>query len=113
MLETVFILLLGIVPGLLSSYLITNWAYRYSRQRYEIALQASAQRISNPYLVAQDYHYVEGLGYMIGDLTCQFNARSPHLRCAINPSGPCKGCRHYESIRFPELETNFIQSPER
>lgn len=112
MLETVFILLLGLIPGLLSSYLITRRVRRYTQRRYDIALHAS-QRVSNPYLIAQDYRYVEGLGYIIGDLTCQFNARSPHLRCAINPSGPCKGCPHYESIRFPELETNFIQRTER
>lgn len=31
----------------------------------------------------------------IGDTTCIYNARSPHLRCAINPSGPCKGCIGY------------------
>lgn len=30
----------------------------------------------------------------IGDLTCEFNARSPELRCAIKPSGPCEACTH-------------------
>ena len=32
------------------------------------------------------------------DRTCAFNARSPHIRCAVNPSGPCEGCIHYESV---------------
>ncbi|NDJ20987.1 hypothetical protein GS682_04870 [Nostoc sp. B(2019)] len=32
----------------------------------------------------------------IGDTTCKFNARSPLIRCAINPSGPCEGCGYYE-----------------
>lgn len=32
----------------------------------------------------------------IGDINCQYNARSPHLRCAINPSGPCEGCSHFD-----------------
>lgn len=33
----------------------------------------------------------------IGDISCKFNAQSPHLRCTPNPCGPCEGCRHYES----------------
>ena len=32
----------------------------------------------------------------IGDLGCKNNARSPFLRCAINPSGECQGCKDYE-----------------
>ncbi|WP_202895402.1 DUF6464 family protein [Iningainema tapete] len=32
----------------------------------------------------------------IGDTSCQYNARSPYIRCAINPCGPCEGCIHYE-----------------
>jgi Family of unknown function (DUF6464) len=39
--------------------------------------------------------YIEGVGYIIGDDTCQYNARSPHMRCAVNPSGLCEGCRDY------------------
>lgn len=33
----------------------------------------------------------------IGDISCRYNARSPYLRCATNPNGPCEGCLHYES----------------
>ncbi len=43
----------------------------------------------------QDLHYVDGMGYMVGDITCDLNARSPYLRCAVNPMGPCDGCRAY------------------
>jgi hypothetical protein len=39
--------------------------------------------------------YVEGVGYVIGDLTCSYNARSPYIRCAVNPDGLCQDCRHY------------------
>lgn len=42
-----------------------------------------------------DMQYVEGMGYMIGDITCNLNARSPYLRCAMNPMGPCDGCSAY------------------
>jgi hypothetical protein len=34
---------------------------------------------------------------VIGDRTCWYNALSPHLRCAVNPGGPCEGCVQYES----------------
>jgi Family of unknown function (DUF6464) len=34
----------------------------------------------------------------IGDTTCQYNARSRMIRCAVNPCGPCEGCKDYEKI---------------
>ncbi|WP_310424979.1 DUF6464 family protein [Chamaesiphon sp. VAR_48_metabat_135_sub] len=40
--------------------------------------------------------YVEGVGYVIGDLSCTYNARSPYIRCAVNPDGLCQDCRHYQ-----------------
>ncbi|MEH2148575.1 DUF6464 family protein [Nostoc sp.] len=36
--------------------------------------------------------------HSIGDVGCKWNARSPHLRCAINPSGECQGCKDYEGV---------------
>ena len=40
--------------------------------------------------------YIEGIGYIIGDVSCKYNARSPYMRCAVNPSGLCEGCHdHY------------------
>ncbi|WP_242057062.1 MULTISPECIES: DUF6464 family protein [Oscillatoriales] len=32
----------------------------------------------------------------IGDTSCKFNARSPYLRCTVNPLGPCQDCPHYQ-----------------
>jgi hypothetical protein len=34
--------------------------------------------------------------WVIGDLTCLYNARSELLRCALNPSGPCDRCVHHQ-----------------
>lgn len=34
--------------------------------------------------------------WVIGDSNCKFNARSEIFRCAVNPEGPCEGCRYYE-----------------
>lgn len=36
--------------------------------------------------------------WVIGDITCTYNARSELMRCAINPNGPCGECTHYEAI---------------
>jgi len=41
--------------------------------------------------------FLEGK-WVIGDITCKYNARSELLRCAVNPNGPCEGCRYYEPI---------------
>jgi hypothetical protein len=41
-----------------------------------------------------------GTGQLIGDPSCVFNARSPLLRCAVNPLGPCEGCSDYEQQRL-------------
>ncbi|NEP15630.1 MAG: hypothetical protein F6J97_01860 [Leptolyngbya sp. SIO4C1] len=35
--------------------------------------------------------------WVIGDITCRYNARSELLRCAVNPAGPCDRCPHYRS----------------
>lgn len=31
----------------------------------------------------------------VGESRCLYNARSPWLRCAVNPSGPCR-CDQYQ-----------------
>jgi hypothetical protein len=35
--------------------------------------------------------------WVIGNITCRYNAQSELIRCAVNPSGPCEGCRFFES----------------
>ena len=34
--------------------------------------------------------------WVIGDPSCHFNARSPLLRCAVLPDGPCERCAHFK-----------------
>jgi hypothetical protein len=41
-------------------------------------------------------------GWIIGDSRCRFNARSPVLRCAVNPLGPCADCQFFQLL--PEAE---------
>lgn len=35
--------------------------------------------------------------WVIGDATCDYNAHSEIIRCAVNPEGPCESCRFYEN----------------
>lgn len=101
MLETA-IILIGLIPGILSCYLVTVYAHRYTRWQDDRRFREMSLERLRPYLQSQDYRYIEGLGYIVGDLSCQFNARSPYLRCATNPSGPCNGCSLYKALQFPE-----------
>jgi hypothetical protein len=41
---------------------------------------------------SQIEHYED----FIGDSSCRYNAHSYHLRCAVNPMGPCEGCSFYQ-----------------
>lgn len=34
--------------------------------------------------------------WVIGDITCRYNAHSELLRCAVNPQGVCDRCIHYQ-----------------
>lgn len=49
----------------------------------------------------QEKTWLEGR-WVIGDANCRFNARSELLRCAVNPPGPCQGCRFYEAVAIAD-----------
>ncbi|NJN32661.1 MAG: hypothetical protein HC824_21300 [Synechococcales cyanobacterium RM1_1_8] len=49
-------------------------------------------------LAQPEERYIPGVGLVIGDLSCEFNARSPQLRCTVNPYGPCQGCGSYQPL---------------
>ncbi|MFO0075215.1 MAG: DUF6464 family protein [Cyanobacteriota bacterium] len=76
-----------------ASYLVMQrrHCYRLRAGRYElasVALQVKSQ--ARP----ADARPWNG-GWVIGDPSCRFNARSPLLRCAVLPDGPCQSCAHY------------------
>jgi hypothetical protein len=95
MLETILVFVLGLTPPILSL-----WMIRKAKERMEARLLAAREqsfvRIPSSNQLPSDRYYLEGVGYLIGDITCQFNARSAYIRCAVNPDGPCEQCRHYE-----------------
>ncbi len=36
--------------------------------------------------------------WVIGNANCTYNALSEIIRCAINPAGPCEGCKYFEKV---------------
>lgn len=90
MLKTLLVIAVGFLPSLI--YL---WVSRL-RLRQAARNFPSVQGRQNLRLVEGDRYYLEGVGYLIGDISCKFNAQSAYIRCAVNPDGPCNACRHYE-----------------
>ena len=92
--EVILIFILSLIPPMLS-VIVMRKAEERARVRLRAAMEATAvrglQRIRQP---------LEGSGYLIGDITCQYNARSTYIRCAVNPVGPCEECRSYQPREF-------------
>ena len=97
MFEILLILLIGITPFLVSLLILNKFEAR-TTERFNLVRLAVNYRGIRGISSQPEEQYIEGVGYIIGDLTCKFNARSSEVRCAVNPLGPCKGCLDYESI---------------
>lgn len=92
------ILLLSTLPSL--AYLLI---FRRAKGRWNKSLRR-AQNVTTYQLQPRnryDFDYDDlvtesRIPAFLGDTNCVNNARSSYLRCAINPSGPCNECSHYE-----------------
>ena len=95
MLVIFLIFVIGLTPAIVSAWMSVR--ADQNEKRNEGSVTPTPMRHSMLKLIDgnADLHYVDGMGYMIGDITCDLNARSPYLRCAINPMGPCDGCSAY------------------
>jgi Family of unknown function (DUF6464) len=102
-LTALLILMLGLAPSLFSLWVMRR-ADIQAQARLQFVLESFSSRGLPNLRLSSDQTYVEGLGYITGDLTCRFNARSSYVRCAVNPSGPCQICSHYESIEIRTTE---------
>lgn len=98
------ILAVGLAPAAFS-VLVAFYARRRVHQSICISTdQVMSERFSrfrtryNP-----EAHFVEDMGFVVGDITCKLNALSPYIRCAANPFGPCEGCQDYESKEFDPI----------
>ncbi|BAZ66447.1 MAG: hypothetical protein KME28_08015 [Pelatocladus maniniholoensis HA4357-MV3] len=101
MFRILLVIAIGFLPSLLSL-----WLMRKTQARMRSHLRRAARNFPRePISIdirpdVSDRYYLEGVGYLIGDVSCRYNARSGYLRCAVNPSGPCEGCRYYEAKEF-------------
>ncbi|MGG6237198.1 DUF6464 family protein [Nodosilinea sp. AN01ver1] len=94
MLVIVLIFVVGLTPAIVSAWMSVR-ADRHEKCGSAAVPTALGQSMAKLLDNNSDLHYVDGMGYMIGDITCDLNARSPYLRCAMNPMGPCDGCSAY------------------
>ncbi|MEM6255686.1 MAG: DUF6464 family protein [Cyanobacteria bacterium P01_D01_bin.156] len=108
MVVVVFLLLVGLVPPLVSLW-VSRRAQQRIVERFDLVMDTGPHTTMIPWRPRDpDERYIDGVGLVIGDITCQLNARSPHIRCAVNPTGPCEDCRYYEErIYKPIGETEF------
>ena len=72
--------------------------YTVLERRHRYQLQTNRYQLQQMILYVQpathDAVDITGDG-SIGDVNCQYNARSALLRCAINPEGPCQSCNFF------------------
>jgi hypothetical protein len=76
-----------------STYAVLERRHRYQLHSGKYQLQTIAlyvQERDRP----TEQSLLEGR-WVIGDVSCVYNARSELLRCSVNPLGPCAGCREY------------------
>ncbi len=96
-LALLWIIALGFIPPLLSVLIVRRTQKRMQAElRRAMTMPTRVRARRSPISLPPDSYYLEGVGYLIGDISCRFNARSRYIRCAVNPEGPCQGCRHYE-----------------
>lgn len=94
MLASLWIFAVGLLPPLLSLWMMRRTQARMQAELRRATMTTRVRSRRYPSLPADSY-YLEGVGFLIGDISCRFNARSRYLRCAVNPEGPCQGCRYY------------------
>ncbi|NES24981.1 MAG: hypothetical protein F6K41_40250 [Symploca sp. SIO3E6] len=96
MLQTILACVLVVLMTPVLSVFVMRKTKERAQSRLRRATQAPVVRVLGRNQLLSDRHHIEGVGYIIGDITCNFNACSAYIRCAVNPSGPCENCCHYE-----------------
>lgn len=91
-----FIFLFGILPPLASLLILRKIKQRWQARLRRARLMTDAHRREDLSRYYYDDEPIEPERYSIGDISCHYNAHSPYIRCAVNPSGPCKDCPYYK-----------------
>ncbi|MEI6830231.1 MAG: DUF6464 family protein [Synechococcaceae cyanobacterium ELA445] len=75
------------------SFLVLQRQHRYRLHQGRYVLAAVALQVKPQQRPTDARRWNDG--WVIGDPSCRFNARSPLLRCAVLPEGPCERCSHF------------------
>lgn len=80
---------------------ISAQSYRVLERKHRYHLRDGRYQLHKIALYVQQSHIPKERSlwarrWIIGDLSCRYNARSEVLRCAVNPDGPCEDCAHYQ-----------------
>jgi hypothetical protein len=86
MLQIIVLILVALLP-----LWVSLWGVRRSGRRYQAHLHQVRQMTFLRVLSPPNHQ----LGSTVGDISCCYNARSPYIRCTVNPYGPCQTCRDY------------------
>lgn len=78
------------------AYMVLERRHRYHLKSGRYLLHKIALYVQ-PFQPPDQRSVLEGR-WVIGDINCLYNARSELLRCAINPSGPCDRCIHFQPL---------------
>jgi Family of unknown function (DUF6464) len=96
------LLILAFLIGFLAViFQLTKREALRGRHRIAVAIESGNRLTYKRIPRDPEEYYVEGIGYIIGDVSCRYNACSPYVRCAVNPSGLCDGCREYQQKITP------------
>lgn len=110
MLKILLVIAIGFLPSLFSLWLMRKTQVRTRSRFRRAAMTFPREQVRvNSNSGSSDRYYLEGVGYLIGDISCRYNARSGYLRCAVNPSGPCESCRYYEPRELTSSE-KYLES---
>jgi hypothetical protein len=94
--KVLIVLTFSLFPFAISWVLLSKIKQRWQARFRRVCLMTSyPQMVEQQFEIGEQPRETEQ--YYLGDLSCRFNANSPYMRCAVNPDGPCEGCRYYES----------------
>ena len=78
------------------AYIVLERRHRYHLRRGQYQLAQVVIYVQDaPIEQEQERTLWEGR-WVLGDASCIYSAHSELLRCAVNPAGPCEGCRYFE-----------------
>jgi hypothetical protein len=99
----ILLILVFLIGFLVVIFRLAKRESRRGNHQMATVIESSSRITYKRMLRDPEESYIEGIGYIIGNVSCRYNARSPYIRCAVNPGGLCEGCREYQDRNNSEL----------